>query len=68
MTTKKIIRQIAKKYGVTPKEVVADMNEAIRAGMLSTNPQAQLFWKQIASDGKEPSVDSFLKFCANRII
>ena len=52
MTTKEIIRQIAKQHGVTPEQVEADMKEAIRAGMASTDPHAQELWKQIAPDGK----------------
>jgi len=67
MTTKEIIRQIAKENGVTPEQVEADMKEAIRAGMESTDPHAQELWKQIAPDGKEPSLDTFLKFCAEQV-
>ena len=50
MTTKKIIRQIAKQNGVTPQEVINDMKEAIRVGMASTEPTARAFWQQIAPD------------------
>ena len=34
---------------------------------LSDDPQAQAIWKQIAPDGKEPSIETFLKFCVERI-
>lgn len=67
MSTKKIIRQIAKANGVTSQQVEADMREAIRVGMSSIEPEAQAFWKQIAPDGKEPSIDVFLKACVNRV-
>lgn len=67
MSIRKIIRQIAKQHGVTTKEVIADMNAAIRAGMASRDPEAQIFWRQVAPDGKEPSIDTFLKFCAKRV-
>lgn len=67
MTTKGIIRQIAKKHGVTPKQVNADMKEAIRAAMLCTDPHAQELWKQIAPDGKEPSIETFLNFCTSEL-
>ena len=56
MTTKKIIRQIAKQNGVTPQEVINDIKEAIRVGMASTEPTARAFWQQIAPEGKEPSI------------
>lgn len=67
MSTKKIIRQIAKQNGVTPQEVINDMKEAIRVGMASTEPTARAFWQQIAPDGKEPSIDVFLKACVGQI-
>lgn len=67
MTTKQIIRRIARDNNVTPKQVEEDIKEAIRAAMASDDPQAQAIWRQIAPDGKEPSIDTFLKFCANRI-
>ena len=67
MTTKQIIRQIARNNNVTPKQVEEDIKEAIRAAMASDDPQAQAIWRQIAPDGKESSIDTFLKFCANRI-
>ena len=65
--TKKIIKQIAIKNGVSPAEVEADMREAMRAGMASTDPHAQELWKQIAPDGKEPSIDRFLEFVSGRV-
>lgn len=67
MTTKDIIRQIAMQHGVTPEQVEADMKEAIRTAMSSTDPQAQELWKQIAPDGKEPSIETFLNFCAGEL-
>ena len=65
--TKKIIKQIAMQNGVTPEYVEEEMRKAMRAGMASTDPLAQELWKQIAPDGKEPDLDTFLKFCADRI-
>ena len=51
MTTKQIIRQIARNNNVTPKQVEEDIKEAIRAAMASDDPQAQAIWRQIAPDG-----------------
>ena len=67
MKTKEIIRQIAKQHGVTPEQVEADMKEAIRVGMASTDPHAQKLWKQIAPDGKEPSIETFLNYCVGEL-
>lgn len=56
---KKIIHQIAKENGTTPQEVKQEMHIAIRAAMQSSDPQAQALWKEIAPDGKEPSIEEF---------
>ena len=66
--TRKIIQTIAQKNGVTPEEVETEMRSAIRAGMSSNDPQVQAVWKQIAPNGIEPSLDTFLDFMVNRII
>ncbi len=53
MTSRQIIRRIARENNTTPKQVEREMKEAIRAGMASDDPQAQAIWKQIAPDGKK---------------
>ena len=65
--TKRIIATIAAEQGITPEEVELEMMEVIRAGMASTDPHAQELWKQIAPDGKEPDLDTFLSLVANRV-
>ena len=65
--TKRILQIIAAEQGITPEEVEHEMMEAIRAGMASPDPHAQTLWKQICPDGKEPDLDTFLDFMANRI-
>ena len=65
--TKRIIAIIAAEHGITPEEVEHEMMEAIRAGMASPDPHAQALWKQICPDGKEPDLDTFLDFMANRV-
>ena len=65
--TKRIIATIAAEHGITPEDVEHEMMEAIRAGMASPNPHAQALWKQICPDGKEPDLDTFLSFVANRV-
>ena len=65
--TKKIIKQIAMRNGVTPEYVEEEMRKAMRAGMASTDPHAQELWKQIAPDDKEPSIDRFLEFVSSRV-
>ena len=66
-STKRIIEIIATENGISPEEVEHEMMEAIRTGMASPNPHAQTLWKQICPDGKEPDLDTFLSFVANRV-
>lgn len=65
--TKRIIEIVAARNGVSYEKVEHEMMEAIRAGMASPDPHAQALWKQICPDGKEPDLDTFLTFVANRI-
>ena len=66
MTTKDIIEQIARNNQSTPEEVEAEMRKAICAAMESEDPKVQALWKRLAPDGKEPSIERFIQFCAER--
>lgn len=66
MTTEQIIQKIAESHRVSPEQVEADMKAAIQMAMTSTDPAAQALWKQLAPDGDEPSIEAFLRFCAER--
>lgn len=61
----KLIKQIAKKHGVSPKQVEKDMKEAIRIAMLNRNssPESKALWDKLSPDGKEPSIERFILFC-----
>lgn len=65
--TKMILEIIAAANGITPEKVEHEMMEAIRVGMSSPDPHAQALWKQICPDGKEPDLDTFLTFMADRV-
>lgn len=67
MTTAEIIAQIARQHGTTPAEVEKEMLDAIRKAMASPDPRAREMWRQIAPDGKTPSVDRFLEYCTGQI-
>lgn len=67
MTTKDIIAQVARKNNMTPETVEEEMQKAIRAAMATADPHAQALWRQIAPDGKEPSIETFLTFCVKRL-
>lgn len=65
--TRKIIQSIAEKEGVSTAYVENEMRKAIRQAMTTTDPKAQALWRQIAPDGNEPDMDTFLEFVANKI-
>lgn len=65
--TKMIIHMIAAQDGVSPEYVEEKMKEAIRTAMASTDPRAQALWRQIAPEGKEPDLDTFLEFTASKV-
>jgi len=67
MTTKEMIEQVARKHNTTPEIVEEEMQKGIHAAMASADPHAQAIWKEIAPDGKEPSIEDFLKFCIARM-
>lgn len=66
-STKRIIEIIAAENGISPEKVEHEMMEAIRVGMASPDPHARMLWKRICPDGKEPDLDTFLSFMANRV-
>ena len=55
---KKIIKQTAKQYGISVKEVRRDIAEMIKVGMSSTDPEAVMFWSQFG--GKTPTPEQFI--------
>lgn len=65
--TKKIIEALAVRDGVTPEYVEHEMKEAIRAAMQSDAPQARSLWQQLAPEGNEPDLDTFLAFVTERL-
>ena len=67
MTTKKIIRQNAKKNGVSPKQVESDMKEAIRIAMTSSDPRAKELWEELSPDGSQPTIAEFIEFCSAKL-
>lgn len=63
------VRQIAEKYGVSPKQVEKDMKEAIHIAILNRNKtlESQALWDKLSPDGSEPTVEDFIKFCITQI-
>ena len=56
---KRAIRETARRTGKTPKQCLADMQEAIDAAWETTDPAAQAYQKQLFPAGK-PTVEEFI--------
>lgn len=67
MNTKEIFKHVARNNNTTPEKVEEEIRYAIREAMKSKDPKAQMLWKQISPDGKEPTIERFLDFCVNMI-
>ena len=68
MDFKNIIRQIAKQNGVTPAEVKRDIQEAIRIGMASSDPNVQAHWKRMSPNGSEPTLEEVLTYLISQTV
>ena len=53
-----IIKKVAKQNGVSVKEVRRDLEEMIKVGMSSTDPEAVMFWSQFG--GKKPTPEQLI--------
>lgn len=53
-----IIKKVAKQNGVLVKEVRKDLEEMIKVGMESSDPEAVMFWSQFG--GKKPTPEQFI--------
>ena len=53
-----IIKKVAKQNGVSVKGVRKDLEEMIKVGMKSSNPEAVMFWSQFG--GKKPTPEQFI--------
>jgi len=53
-----IIKKVAKQNGVSVKEVRKDLEEMIKVGMESSDPEAVMFWSQFC--GNKPTPEQFI--------
>lgn len=64
MNAKKTIARIAAENGISVAEAKREMSMAIHMAMNSPDPRIRQRWMKIAPDGKEPTVEEFLEYCA----
>ena len=55
-----IIREIAKRHGVSPEEVRAEMEQAIGQAFATQDPKARKLWGEVAPDGTQPTPEEFI--------
>lgn len=62
-----IIKEIAKKEGISPETVYDEMQKAIDAGFDSTDPQVRAAWSGIHFEGSRPKPEDVVAYCALRL-
>ena len=67
MNVKQIILEIAIREHKPPEEIEAAMLSAMREAMASKDPKVQKMWKKLSPHGKEPTLEEFIKYCANKL-
>ena len=60
-----IIKKVAKRHGISVKEVRKDFEEMIKVGISSTDPDAVIFWSQFG--GKAPTPEQFIAAITSRV-
>lgn len=68
VNTKKTIKRIAAENGISVTEAKREMSMAIHMAMNSPDPRIRQRWKGIAPDGREPTVEEFLEYCAKNFM
>ncbi len=61
-----IIKKVAKQNGVSVKEVRRDLEEMIKVGMSSAEPEAVMFWSQFG--GKAPTPEQFVSALSKSVV
>ena len=66
---RRIYREIARKHGVSVKEVKEEMQKALDHAYTNTPDDgvAKAYQKQVPSKGEIPTPEEFIKYAANKI-
>lgn len=69
MSMRKIYRKVAKKHGVSVKEVKEEMQKALDYAYTNTPDDeiTEAYQKQVPSKGEIPTPDEFIKYAAKKI-
>jgi len=69
MSMRKIYRKVARKHGVSVKEVKEEMQKALEYSYTNTPDDGVIgaYQKQIPSKGEIPTPDEFIRYAAKKI-
>ena len=69
MSMRKIYREVAKKHGVSVKEVKEEMQKALDHAYTNTPDDGVTkdYQKQVPSKGEIPTPEEFIKYAANKV-
>jgi ketol-acid reductoisomerase len=69
MSMRKIYRKVARKHGVSVKEVKEEMQKALDYAYSNTPDDGvtEAYQKQVPSNGKIPTPDEFIRYAANKV-
>ena len=69
MSMRKIYREVAKKHGVSVKEVKEEMQKALDLAYTNTPDDGvtETYQKRVPSKGEIPTPDEFIRYAANKI-
>ena len=60
--TKKLIKEIAKEHGKTPREIRAGIEEVIDVCWNNPDPQVHEFWQSMSPRGTRPTVEECILY------
>jgi ketol-acid reductoisomerase len=66
---RKIYRKVARKHGVSVKEVKEEMQKALDYAYTNTPDDGvtEVYQKQVPSKGEIPTPDEFIRYAANKV-
>ena len=64
---KRALREIAKREGISTKEVYREMQKAIDAGYSNPDPTIQAAWKEVPVWFGRPRPEDVVRFCAKKV-
>lgn len=69
MSMRKIYRKVAKKHGVSVKEVKEEMQKALDHAYTNTPDDGvtEAYQKQVPSKGEIPTPEEFIRYAANKV-